>query len=102
MDMLNKKLTYSEINSIIKPCVDLEFIDINNNIECPHYVLFDSGGEEFYGVNDNLKYDFTTLRDIIFYIVDTVSEEVKRKTMDDIFKIINDGLLKIKNDKFGC
>lgn len=58
--LLDVKLTLDEQRHLLKELLNFE-IDQNG-------VVYDEEGDEFFGFKRNDKYDFSTLRGIIFYI----------------------------------
>ena len=57
--MLNKQLTHEEKSELLYHLFGFTYDDD---------VLLDDDGNEFYGCDDNLKFDFSTLEGIINYV----------------------------------
>lgn len=65
--MLTKKLTKEEQSDILNTLFGFWWENIAENEEKEHWVLFDENGYEFYGSDENLQFDFSTLAGIFSY-----------------------------------
>lgn len=64
---LTKELSIEECNHILNNLYGFEFINVSDYNEEPHFVLYDSEGEEFYGKAENLQFYLRTLQGIFLY-----------------------------------
>ncbi|MET3035842.1 hypothetical protein ABXT08_07065 [Chryseobacterium sp. NRRL B-14859] len=64
---ITKELSIEECNHILDKLFGFEFVNVSDYNEQPHFILYDSEGEEFYGKNENLQFDLTTLQGIFLY-----------------------------------
>jgi len=65
--MLTKKLTKEEQSKILSELFGFSFINIEEDKGKEHWVLYDEEGYEFYGSNENCRFNFSTLAGIFSY-----------------------------------
>lgn len=65
--MITKKLTREEQNSILNDLFGFSFVNVDETDGSEHWVLYDEEGYEFYGCNENCRFDFSTLAGIFSY-----------------------------------
>jgi hypothetical protein len=61
------KLTLSQQKEILYESFGFIVIDESPDEQDQNYVIYDENGHEFYGVDDNCKYDLSTIAGIIKY-----------------------------------
>lgn len=61
--MINQELTRQQQHDLLNALFGFNFEDSGGG----HWVLYDDDGEEFYGSNENLRFDFSTLAGIFSY-----------------------------------
>jgi len=72
--MLKKKLTIEEQREILSSL--FSFVIVNEDDEnAPHYVIYNEEGDEFYGNNKNLQFNFTSLEGIFAYTAHRAKEQ---------------------------
>jgi hypothetical protein len=79
--ILDNELSINERNQIIGSLFGLEYKFHNND----HPVLYDEDGDEFYGYNTNLQFNFNTIRNIFKY-QEHLSEKRGLMKAQDILK----------------
>jgi len=73
--MFKDKLPIEQQQEIVNSLFGFNFVDIDENPEKPHYVLFDEEGFEFYAYKKNLNFDFSNLEGIFAYAVNRAKEQ---------------------------
>lgn len=73
--MITKELTIEEQRSILSTLFGFSIIDESLEGEEPHYVVYDDDGNEFYGDNQNSKWDFSTLLGIFSYTANRAKKQ---------------------------
>lgn len=61
------KLTLEEQQHFLNTLFGFNFINVNEDDNDPHFVLYDEEGYEFYGSSENCQFDFSTLSGIFSY-----------------------------------
>ena len=64
---LTTKLSIEEQNHFLQTLFGFELVNVSESTEPPHFVLYDEEGHEFYGTNENCRFDFSTLAGIFSY-----------------------------------
>lgn len=64
-NLLAKKLTNEEQHGILNALFGFDLINTNDD----HWVLYDEEGYEFYGNNNNLQFEFSTLNGIFSFAI---------------------------------
>lgn len=68
--MLTDKLTREQQNDILYTLFGFSLVNVDEDEGKEHWVLYDEEGNEFYGSNENCKYDLSTFGGIIRYAED--------------------------------
>ena len=93
MDILNEKLPFGHLKNILSEMfgftvVDESIANDTNSIN-EHYVIYDENGDEFYGNNDNIVYDLSTIGGIIRYAEDRGEKTGYKRCQQDIRKVLD-------------
>lgn len=72
--MLKKKLTIEEQREIISTLFGFDIVNVEDE-QNPHYVVYNEEGFVFYGNDENLRFDFTSLEGIFAYTAHRAKEQ---------------------------
>jgi hypothetical protein len=65
--MLTKKLTNEEKKDLLQTLYGFDLINVDAEWDSEHWVVYDEDGREFYGVDENCRFDFSTLAGFFSY-----------------------------------
>lgn len=86
--MIVQELTIEQQNQILSEMFGFSIIDESLEGEEPSYVVYDEDGNEFYGSNENCKYDLSTIGGIIRYAEDRGEKTGYLRCQADIRKAL--------------
>lgn len=86
-NLLKRKLTDEERKELLYELFGFELIDCGDK-DKPHFVIYDSEGDEFYGSDENCKFNFDTLYDFFDYTSHLSEEKGVRKAQWNIQKAL--------------
>lgn len=85
--IIKTELTIELQEKILDQMFGFTLVDESDGGE-PHYVIYDEEGNEFYGRNENLEYDLSTLGGIIRYAEHRGFEMGYRSCQMDMRKVL--------------
>lgn len=86
--MIKNKLSIEEQNEILLTLFGFEYVNISEENEKPHHVLYDEEGYEFYGSNENCQFDFSTLEGIFSYAAHRAKNQGYFDCQNDLKKVL--------------
>lgn len=65
--LLTRKLTNEEKKELLQTLFGFDLINVDEREGSEHWVVYDEDGNEFYGSNENCRFDFSTLAGFFSY-----------------------------------
>ena len=86
--MIKQELAFEQQEEILREMFGFNVVDESLEGQEPHYVVYDEEGNEFYGRNENCKYDLSTISGIIRYAEHRGEKTGYWRCQNDIRKVL--------------
>lgn len=86
--MIKQELPFEQQEEILREMFGFNVVDESLQGQEPHYVVYDEEGNEFYGSNENCKYDLSTIGGIIRYAEDRGEKTGYWRCQNDLRKVL--------------